>query len=590
MERDNKFFEYQELVNYLKDDLKELFCENLLQELIEKNLLISFNKDEKSYFYYKDIEICKKLLIWNTTHTQYDYDFVGYDGDIFFEILKIAEGTYLRYVKKNKCVKKVPAYVRNILYFFIDKYEKSEEIQFELLDTFIVTDNKFVISYITNATYRMYCLENTKLSNFTNSSTYMGIKKDIKGFLVESIWPHCEDNSVLIDLMCGSGSASNAFAQISDVYASDAQKFCSLLAQVQGKGFNIGLAEKLQNEVYRHYLNNLNQLHRRFSEDLKKENEVFHMDSENGEIVFNAYSKFVEEFPLYSTTEATVEKVLIEIANRRNNSNEYPYCLFTYYFSNIYFGLEQCIQIDSIRYAVDQIEDEKSREWLLGILVIAVSVVASNYGGHFAQPKKVDEKSIKKIIEKRKKSVWLEFSKRLVVIAAESEKYNHEIHMIEGPWENALMKLKEKQLENMVVYLDAPYKREEYSRYYHVLETLVRYDYPSSENKGRVRSIQNGERFRSNFCSRNIKAVELYFVSVITKILENAYICAWSYSTNGAVDIMNVVDSVKKIMDCDVYIYSTVHKHVSQGKRKVEREIKQNVIEYCIIFKRRLKM
>ena len=57
-----------------------------------------------------------------------------------------------------------------------------------------------------------------------------------------------------------------------------------------------------------------------------------------------------------------------------------------------------------------------------------------------------------------------------------------------------------------VFYLDPPYTIDHYSRFYHVLETLVKYDYPELEKKkfnGRIR-IMNGryrdDRFQSNFC------------------------------------------------------------------------------------------
>ena len=46
-----------------------------------------------------------------------------------------------------------------------------------------------------------------------------------------------------------------------------------------------------------------------------------------------------------------------------------------------------------------------------------------------------------------------------------------------------------------VVYADPPYSKEHYSRYYHVLETLERYDYPEATGVGRYRP----DRFRTPF-------------------------------------------------------------------------------------------
>jgi len=45
------------------------------------------------------------------------------------------------------------------------------------------------------------------------------------------------------------------------------------------------------------------------------------------------------------------------------------------------------------------------------------------------------------------------------------------------------------------VYADPPYTRHEYSRYYHVYETLHRYDYPESHGTGRYRSDRHTSDF-----------------------------------------------------------------------------------------------
>ena len=221
---------------------------------------------------------------------------------------------------------------------------------------------------------------------------------------------------------------------------------------------------------------------------------------------------------------------------------------------------------------------------MTGVLIITVSVVASNYGGHLAQPKKNDQENLESILDQRKKSVWLEFSKRLMAVAEESEKRKEPIHIIPGPWQDALEFLKARNIRNALVYVDAPYKRDDYSRYYHVLETLARYDYPDSEHKSRTRSISKGERFRSEFSTRNIGKVENQFVFLITEILRNNYVCAWSYSNNGSADMMRVIEGVLEKKSCDIYIYAVEHRHVSQGKKRKE-SVSNKTVEYCIVFR-----
>ena len=134
------------------------------------------------------------------------------------------------------------------------------------------------------------------------------------------------------------------------------------------------------------------------------------------------------------------------------------------------------------------------------------------------------------------------------------------------------------------MYVDAPYKRDDYSRYYHVLETLARYDYPDSEYKSRTRSISKGERFRSEFSTRNVGKVENQFVFLITGVLKNNYVCAWSYSNNGSADMMRVIEGVLENKSCNVYIYAVEHRHMSQGKKRKER-VRGKTVEYCIVFK-----
>ncbi len=572
------FISYEDILQRFQEKWGSLFKKELLDLFIEKALVACFEYGNVQYIY--DIVVCERLMQFNIELSASDYAFVGYSNDLFIDFIKLGEGTYLRYplVEEKKWV---PVFVKNVLYLFSDYYKEGEECQFDFLGMSVVTSNQLVSAYISQAIYRKRYYDKIKLSNFANTSAYMGSKQGLVGFIVESIWPHHQGNMPILDIMCGSGSATNAFAQLSKVYASDAQYFCQLLARVQGRGFNIDIVEKLQNSLFENYKKNMKLLQSKCIGALEKEKKIFYMDTRSRSDLAKDYLDFIQSFDLFSSTECTSESVEVIIRERKCNHKKLPYCLFTYYFSNIYFGLEQCNQIDSIRYAIDMIEDDFNKEWLLGILIVSVTSVASNYAGHFAQPKKIDESSVYNMIKKRRRSVWLEFSKRLRVIAAESEHYAHEIVPVEGPWERALQDVKKRE-KNILVYLDAPYKREEYSRYYHVLETLVRYDYPAAERKGRLRSIKNGERFKSNFSSRNVKKIEDYFVYVITNILKEVNVCAWSYSNNATANIIHIIENIRKVLDCQIYIYTTMYRHAAQGKNAKKKDM--NVIEYCIVF------
>ena len=195
---------------------------------------------------------------------------------------------------------------------------------------------------------------------------------------------------------------------------------------------------------------------------------------------------------------------LIEnVEERKKDPSCYPYILFTAYFANSFLGLRQAVEVDSLRFAIDQLSSEAKQRWALGALVASVSRLATTYGGHFAQPlvrnwENVTLSKLRQILQKRIYSVIHEFSVRLMDLAKETETVSHPVHILPGPWQHALRELDEHSIAGpVVVYLDPPYKREEYSRYYHPLETLVTYRYPYAEGKGKTPSKKHGERFRS---------------------------------------------------------------------------------------------
>lgn len=548
------FYTYCELKNWLSMELEKKYDEKMLDDIVDRGLIVSLNREQIQYFIEKDIYLCKKLLEQNYEISDDIISFFGFRMDVFFDIIKITDGTFLKSLKGSE-KKRVPAYIRNLLFMSENRtYEKTNEKVFNLSECTVVSDNLFVIHYLDEVKKREGLYTEFENNDFANTSTYMGIKKNIIDFVMESIIIHSNPEGVFVDLMCGSGYVANIFSKLGTTYASDSQLFCTLLAKVQGNGISVNWALEALTQIYSDYLYNMEKLKDLFGEGIITENSIFHMDLSNKNKILDLYTQFVNNTELYSSTDNTSKHIQLLIDQRKQNHKLFPYCLFATYFSNIYFGMEQSFQIDSIRYAIEQFEDKQLQDWMTGVLIITASVVASNYGGHFAQPKKNDQENLESILDQRKKSVWLEFSRRLMAVAEESEKRKEPIHIIPGPWQDALAFLKARNIRNALVYVDAPYKRDDYSRYYHVLETLARYDYPDSEHKSRTRSISKGERFRSEFSTRNVGKVENQFVFLITEILRNNYVCAWSYSNNGSADMMRVIEGVLEKKSCDIYM------------------------------------
>ena len=77
------------------------------------------------------------------------------------------------------------------------------------------------------------------------------------------------------------------------------------------------------------------------------------------------------------------------------------------------------------------------------------------------------------------------------------------------------------------IYADPPYTKDQYSRYYHVHETLYLYDFPSSIGRGRYRH----NRFSSSFSS--LQNVEQSFRSLFSETATAKVPIVLSYPTDG---------------------------------------------------------
>ena len=247
--------------------------------------------------------------------------------------------------------------------------------------------------------------------------------------------------------------------------------------------------------------------------------------------------------------------------------------------------MRQAAEIDSLRMAISYLDNNLYEQWALGALTATVSYCAYSYAVHFAQPKinlfktRDNRTQIKEIFKKRSISVHHEFIARLLSLAEESEKKLHDIQEVEGPWEDALLKTDELVGDKDVfVYLDPPYTRDEFSRYYHVLETLTHYNYPEISGKASIPLKGSKGRFRSNFFTRNVSDIENLLVEIILECLNRKWTCLWSYSSGGMANIARVLERLEKYTS-SIELFSSKHSYAPQGKQKSKQ-----VIEYFILF------
>lgn len=176
------------------------------------------------------------------------------------------------------------------------------------------------------------------------------------------------------------------------------------------------------------------------------------------------------------------------------------------------------------------------------------------------------------LVEQRNISVSNEFAARLKAFAHESEKNSgYTIGEIEGSWPRALESFINIK-GNKLIYLDAPYTRDEYSRYYHILETLVEYKYINLLGIGRVPDKKAGFRFSSDFFTKTTNKLKDTYANLILAILKNGISCAWSYSDSATISTAEIIYEIHKKVNCKIASYATPY----TLKHKVVENLKKS--------------
>ena len=201
----------------------------------------------------------------------------------------------------------------------------------------------------------------------------------------------------------------------------------------------------------------------------------------------------------------------------RKDTKRRPYTLFTEYFAGSYFGFEQARHIDSLRYAIDQ-ASPSYYEVLLSCLIFACYQTVSSVGSHFAQPKIQKKSNLRDIARKQSLSVSSCFYSKFEEIRKSHPPRVSEHKVFCSDFKDLLTKnlmSGNKDFKKIAVtYIDPPYTIDHYSRFYHILNTLVLYDYPAREGKGLYRD----DRYQSKF---SIKSTALEEFRLLVRLVAN---------------------------------------------------------------------
>ncbi|MGE4619962.1 MAG: DNA adenine methylase [Planctomycetota bacterium] len=392
---------------------------------------------------------------------------------------------------------------------------------------------------------------------------YMGAKTRLcEEFLNGAVQDLIEPGATLLDACAGTSAVSRWFAPNYQILANDVQEFSATVARAYLEG-GPGWPQALdfldpEEDLAVVCAENLRALEDLVPEALEQETFLLEQiiadgaSNDSNSQIFDRYRALVAQAPVpfspavetdASSAHEPLSSEMFDILKaRREQPAATPAILCTSYWAHVYFGLRQAMKLDSLRRAIAEIPATdpfqiQKQNLYLAALVHAASISTSGTS-HFAQPRSI-EKNTELVAVARRRSLDID------------EQFEFSLDSIRREWgslprhegnrvfcsdvHDLLAKgspLDEEQVD--LVYLDPPYTADNYSRFYHVLETLVSYDYPELERRGgeltRGRYPVQANRFRSDFCSGS--RVEDAFRRVVTSCHERGAKLLISYSTD----------------------------------------------------------
>jgi adenine-specific DNA-methyltransferase len=244
--------------------------------------------------------------------------------------------------------------------------------------------------------------------------------------------------------------------------------------------------------------------------------------------------------------------------------------LARFYFSRSYFSTTQAIALDAFREAVDTVTQRSSliswrscdvRDLLLATWLSAASSMCNSPGhtGQFLRggttasrdrirrawsisPFEQYERSFARLLTARARSARLPNR----VCIGEASDIAGRVRITRDP-------------RRTIFYADPPYTKDHYSRLYHVLETLYRYDYPDSIGVGRTRS----DRFLSNFSYKTRARAAVN--DLANTVISRGSKLILSYPSGGLIPIDEILADLRLLGSLE--ITKVAHRHSSLGGR-----------------------
>ena len=224
--------------------------------------------------------------------------------------------------------------------------------------------------------------------NEISTLQYMGSKARIISHICDPIIRNKSIQTV-VDLFAGTGSVGYALKAYKNVISNDIEYYAYIINRAILNGCNFSAADEVSfwTDVEQQFM----LLQEKIPTAISAERSFFADD-----VDYRLYQVFCENTPSVFEPQSSDPRMkeLVELISHVTPGKEptlnFP-CLFLTYFSNAYFGIAQCCQIDAMRSIIEEVEDEHTKYILLTVLMSVMSAAASTTT-HFAQFLKVKSK------------------------------------------------------------------------------------------------------------------------------------------------------------------------------------------------------
>ncbi len=358
---------------------------------------------------------------------------------------------------------------------------------------------------------------------------YLGSKVRVIDEIVKVTRKLAAPGDKVADLFSGSSVVSQSFALNNfRVTATDTQRYAVTIAKAcLGVGFDSRQASRLLKRS-NHWLPMCFDIGSSWHPVSLTERSL--IDSADAEGLRNLYSNM----PLIWRSSTSPHYDSVTMGAGESAFSKVP--LVTSIYAGSYFGVQQALEIDQIRHTIEELHvakeiDDWSREASLTALFHASSRAVHSAGKHFAQPMNASRNegssfNDRRLIEDRSVSIQQCFQSALARIVAQAGcmPEGHTAFVAEA--EN----IPDDEMNGLrVAYLDPPYTAQQYSRFYHVLETIETYTFPHLLDGNKItQGLYPRDRYKSAFSSKSRAGVSMS--KLLTKLNANGVCAVISYS------------------------------------------------------------